>query len=86
MSYPAAYEVACSCLFFGPDKHSENMLKTFQEFIQHFQLWYDALYRDPPKISLETTIEWWEITTAAPENASPKPSLEQFDKICEQTK
>ena len=86
MSYPAAYEEACSCLFFGPDEHPENMLKTFQEFIQHFQLWYEALYRDPPKVSLEATIEWWEITTAAPENASPKPSLEQFDKICEQTK
>ena len=26
------------------------------------------------------------MTTATPENASPKPSLEQFDEICEQTK
>ena len=50
-----------------------------------FPFMYDTLYPDPPKVSLEAAIEWWKIT-AAPENASPKSSLEQFDETCEQTK
>ena len=86
ISYPAAYEEACSCLFFDPNEHPENMLKAFQEFIQCFQLQYDTLYPDTPKVSLESAIEWWKITTATQENPSPKPSLEQFDEICKQTK
>ena len=57
MSYPAAYEEACSHLFFGPDEHPENTLKTSQEFIQRFQLRDDLLYPEPPKVSLEAAIE-----------------------------
>ena len=55
------------------------MLKAFQEFIQCFQLWYNALYPDPPKESLEAAIKQWKIT-ATSENASPKRSLEQNKK------
>ena len=57
MSYPAAYEEACSHLFFDPDEHPENTLKTSQEFIQRFQLRDDLLYPEPPKVSLEAAIE-----------------------------
>ena len=67
-------------------KYKAFQLKAFQEFIQRFQLRYDTLYPDPPKVSLEAAIERCKITTATPENASLKPSLEQFDKICEQAK
>ena len=42
--------------------------------------------RPSKSISLEAAIEWWKITAATTENASQKPSLEQFDEICEQTK
>ena len=84
MSYPAAYEEDLSRLFFEPDEHPKNMLKTFQEFIQRFQLRYDALCPDSPEVSLEAPIERWKITTATPKNASRKPSLEQFDEICKQ--
>jgi hypothetical protein len=36
-------------LFFDPDKHPEDTLKAFQEFIQTFELRYHAQYPDPPK-------------------------------------
>ena len=64
-------------------KHAESIPG---EFIQHLQLSYDTLHPDPSKVSLEAAIEWWKITTVTPENASPKPSLERFDEICEETK
>ena len=73
-------------LFFDPDNDPENTLKAFQEFIQRFELRYDALYPDPPTVSLEAAIERWKIMEATPENLSPKPNLEQFDNLCELTK
>ena len=77
---------ACSHLHFDPNEHPENTLKAFQEVLQRFQLRYDAFYLDPPKVSLEAAIERWKINQATPENPSPKPNLEQFDEICEDTK
>ena len=47
---------ACTCLHFDPKEHPQNMLKAFQEILQFFQLRYDALYPDPPKVSLEGAI------------------------------
>ena len=79
-------EEACSRLHFDPNEHPENTLKAFQEFIQHFQLRYDALHPDTPKVSLEAAIERWKISQTTSENQSPKPNLEQFDEICEDTK
>ena len=62
MNYFAnSLEEACSCLYFDPDEHPENTLKAFQEFVQHFQLWYNTLYPDPPKVPLETAIKQWKI-------------------------
>ena len=52
-----ANEEAHLCLFLDPDDHPENTLKAFQEFIQHFEFCYDALYPDLPKVSLEDAIE-----------------------------
>ena len=86
MTSALANEEAQLCLFFNPDDHPENILKAFQEFIQHFQLCYDALYPDPPKLSLEAVTERWNIMEATPENPSPKSNLEQFDNLCETLK
>ena len=52
-----ANEEAHLCLFLDPDDHPENTLKAFQEFIQHFEFCYDALYPDLPKVLLEDAIE-----------------------------
>ena len=57
MSSVLANEEARFRLFFDPDDHLENTLKDFQEFIQPSALHYDALYPDPPKVSLEAAIE-----------------------------
>ena len=57
ISSALASEEARLRLFFDPDDHPENTLKAFQEFIQRFELRYDALYPDPPKVSLEAAIE-----------------------------
>ena len=86
MSSMLANEEACLCLFFGPDDHPENTLKAFQELIHRFELRYDAMYPDPPKVSLEAATERWKIIETTPENHSPKPNLEQFDNLCEHTK
>ena len=51
------FEEARSRLFFDPDEHPESTLKAFQEFVQRFNLRYDALYPDPPKVSLEAAVE-----------------------------
>ena len=44
-------------LFFDPDIHPENTLKAFQEFIQTFELRYNAQYSDPnyPRLPLNRT-------------------------------
>ena len=84
MSCTAAYEKAHLRLYFEPDEHPENMFTAFQEFIQYFQLPYDAMYLDPLKVSLEVAMELWKITAATLENESSKPLLEQLDKIFEQ--
>ena len=86
MSSALANEEARLRLFFDPDDHPENTLKAFQEFIQRFELHYDAMYPDPPKVSLEAATEQWKIMEATSENPSPKPNLEQFDNLCEHTK
>ena len=53
MNYSAnLLEEARSRIYFDPDEHPENTLKAFQEFVQRFQLRYDLLYPDCPKVSL----------------------------------
>lgn len=80
------HDEACFRLYFDPNGHPENTLKAFQEFIKRFQLWCDAFYPDPPKVSLEGVIERWKISQTSSENPPPKPNLEQFDDICEDIK
>ena len=87
MNYSAnLLEEALSRLYFDPVEHPENTLKAFQEFVQRFQLRFDALYPDPPKVLLEATIERWKIMEETQQNPSPKLTIEQFDQICEQAK
>ena len=57
-------------LYFDPDKHPENTLKVFNEFCDAFVLRYNALYPDPPKVSIDVAFERWKIgnTTDPPRN------------------
>lgn len=68
-------------LFFDPNEHPEHTLKAFEEFIQAFELRYNAQYPDPPKVSLDAAFERWKITNVITENPNPKPNLEQYDQI-----
>ena len=46
-------------LCFDPNIHPDDTLKCFNEFIQSYELRYDAEYPDPPKVSLDAAIERW---------------------------
>jgi hypothetical protein len=50
-----------SKLYFDPDLHPDDTLRAFDEFIQSFELRYDAQYPDPPKTSLDGAIERWKL-------------------------
>ena len=38
-------------LYFDPDLHPDDTLMAFNEFVQDFELRYDAKYTDPSKVS-----------------------------------
>ena len=50
-----------STVYFDPDLHPDDTLRAFDEFIQNFELRYDAQYPDPPKTSLDAAIERWKL-------------------------
>ena len=66
---------------FDPDLYPDNTLKAFNEFIQIYELRYDALYPDPPKVSLDSAIQKWRIENTTNDDADPKPSLPQYNAI-----
>ena len=70
-----------SQLFFDPAEHPDDTLKSFNDFIQLFELRYNAQFPDPPKVSLDTALTRWKITNTSEANPDPKPSLEQYDNI-----
>jgi hypothetical protein len=65
-----------STLYFDPDLHPDDTLRAFDEFIQSFELRYDAQYPDPPKTSLDAAIERWKLA-----NDDKKPTLDDYDNI-----
>ena len=54
-------EPQSNTLFFNPDDDPESTLKCFNEFVQLFELRYNALYPDPPKVSLDVALHRWKI-------------------------
>ena len=71
---------ALPSLYFDPDKHPDSTLKAFNDFVESFELRYDALYPEPPKISLETAIERWKLCQG---DEKVKLTGDQFDEIKE---
>ena len=65
-------------LYFDPDLHPDDTLKSFVEFVQEYELRYSATYPDPPKVSLDASIQRWKF---GHENASP--SMLEYDTIVE---
>ena len=68
-------------LCFNPDDHPDATLKAFDEFVQVYELRYEAQHPDPPRVSIEAAIERWKITQQDP---NAKPSIEQYDTIREE--
>ena len=64
-------------LFFDPDQHPDETLKAFNEFVQTFELRYDATYPDPHKVSMDSIIERWKLAN----EVDTKPNLEQYEEI-----
>jgi hypothetical protein len=68
-------------LFFDPNKHPEDTLKAFQEFIQTFELRYNAQYPDPPRVSLDAAVERRKVANTTEATPHPKPTLDQYDVV-----
>ena len=63
-------------LYFDPDLHNEDTLKAFNEFIQMFELRYNANYPDPPRMSMDSALERWKMA-----NDNKAPTLDEYDKV-----
>ena len=68
-------------LYFDPDKYPENTLKMFNEFCDTFVLRYNALYPDPPKVSMDAALSRWKIVNATADIPDPKPTVAQYDTV-----
>ena len=67
-----------STLSFDPDCHPEDTLKAFDEFVQRFELRYDAQFPDPPKVSMDSAIERWKLCSGDP---TKLPTVDEYDQI-----
>ena len=74
-------EPRSATLLFDPDAHPDNTLKAFNEFCVTFVLRYNALYPDPPKVSMDSALARWKITAATADNANPTPTVAQYDQV-----
>ena len=70
-----------SQLFFDPDAHPDDTLKSFMEFTQDYELRYAAMYPDPPKVSLDSALQRWKLG-----NNNRNPTMDQYDHIVDQWK
>ena len=70
-------------LFFDPQNHPDDPLKSFTEFSKTFLLRYAAQFPDPPKVSLDSALQRWKITHTTDTVTDPKPTIEQYDEVVE---
>ena len=74
-------EPRCDQVYFDPDNHPEDTLKAFEEFVEVFELRYDAQFPDPPKVSMDAALQRWKFANATEEIHNPQPTLEDYDQI-----
>ena len=70
-----------SDLFFDPTQHPDDTLKSFNDFVQMFELRYEAQFPDPPKVSLDAALNRWKIANTTDDAPDPKPTLAQYDEV-----
>ena len=68
-------------IIFDPHKHPEDTLKAFNEFAEVFELRYNAQFPDPPKVSLDATIERWKVENTTTDVPNPKPNIQEYDNL-----
>ena len=68
-------------LFFDPDKHPEDTLKKFVDFCDSFVLRYNAMYPDPPKVSMDAAVARWKVENTTADVADPRPTIQQYDTL-----
>ena len=66
-------------VFFDPDLHPDDTLKSFVDFVKCFELRYEAAYPDPPKVSLDAALSRWKLS-----NNNKDPSLEEYDQVVDE--
>ena len=71
-------ELRAPSLYFDPDHHPDDTLKSFVEFIQDYELRYSATYPDPSKVSLDSAIHRWKLG-----HNGNNPSMDEYDSIVE---
>ena len=54
-------------LFFDP----ESTLKAFNEYVELFELRYNAQFLDQPKMLLDSALKRWKIVNATEQNPNP---------------
>ena len=69
--------------FFDSDEYPKYTLKAFNDYVELFELRYNAQFPDPPKVSLDSALKRWKIVNATERNLNPRPTLDQYDKIKE---
>ena len=77
---------ADSSLFYDPDKHPHDTLKSFKDFLHTFELRYDAQFPDVPRASMDAALQRWKATNGTAAEPDPVPSLDQYDEISDQWK
>ena len=77
---------ADSSLFYDPDKHPHDTLKSFKDFLHTFELRYDAQFPDVPRASMDSALQRWKATKRTAVEPDPVPSLDQYDEISDQWK
>ena len=49
---------------FDLDEYPKNTLKPFNDYVELFELKYNAQFPDPPKFSLNSALKRWKIVNA----------------------
>ena len=73
-------------IFYDPDKHPTDTLKSFKEFCTRFELRYNAQFPDPPTTAMDSAIQRWKLLHTTTETPNPVPTADQYDLLKAQWK
>ena len=64
-------------IFYDPEKHPTDTLKSFKSFCSRFDLRYNAQFPDPPKTAMDGAIQRWKLENTTEEMPNPVPTVDQ---------